>query len=171
VGGDFGGGPFASSVNEIPLVDPGSISGGAHGGVCSSGGFGSAGDGPNCPHPAGTPAPTGTWLNIFANLATAQTDFRQPLIGVDGRDGSGHPVRGLGAWNLDSQLGKVTTFHERYKVEVSADFFNIFNHVNYFDPTLNVNSPGTFGVISSELIPANRVQGSRWIQLGLRVSF
>jgi len=56
-------------------------------------------------------------------------------------------------------------------VEISADFFNLFNHVNFFDPSLNINSPETFGVISSELIPANRTPGSRWIELGLRVSF
>jgi len=56
-------------------------------------------------------------------------------------------------------------------VEISADFFNIFNHVNFFDPATNINSPANFGVISTELIPANRTQGSRWIELGLRVSF
>jgi hypothetical protein len=80
-------------------------------------------------------------------------------------------VRGLGLWNLDARLGKVTSFHERYKVEISADFFNIFNHVNFFDPSFNRLSPATFGVINQELIPADRTQGSRWIELGLRVSF
>jgi len=72
---------------------------------------------------------------------------------------------------VDSRLGKETSFHERLKVEFSADFFNFVNHVNFFDPSLNINSPATFGVISSELIPANRTPGSRWIELGLRVSF
>jgi len=72
---------------------------------------------------------------------------------------------------VDSRLGKETSFHERLKVEFLADFFNFFNHVNFFDPSLNINSPATVGVISSELIPANRTQGSRWIELGLRVSF
>ncbi len=57
------------------------------------------------------------------------------------------------------------------KVEISADFFNLFNHANCFDPSLNIISPETFGVISSELIPANRTPGSRSIELGLRVSF
>jgi len=153
VGGDFGGGPFANSVNMLPTVSPGTLGGGAHFGVTGQN-FGSSGT-----------------TNIFSNPDAAAADFRYPLIGVDGRDGSGHPLRGLGLWNLDSRLGKTTSFHERYKVEISADFFNIFNHVNFFDPSLNINSPATFGVISSELIPANRTQGSRWIELGLRVSF
>jgi hypothetical protein len=153
-GGDFGGGPFASSVNLIPTVDPGSIGGGAHRGVTGSGGFGTAGD-----------------VNLFANPGAAASDFRAPLLSSDGRDGSGNPLRGLGLWNLDARLGKVTSFRERFKVEFSADFFNLFNHVNFFDPSLNINNPANFGVINTELIPANRTQGSRWIELGLRVSF
>jgi len=153
VGGDFGGGPFANSVNMIPTVAPSSLGGGAHFGVTGTN-FGSSGT-----------------TNLFSNPDAAAADFRYPLIGVDGRDGSGHPLRGMGLWNLDSRLGKTTSFHERYKVEISADFFNLFNHVNFFDPSLNINSPATFGVISSELIPANRTQGSRWIELGLRLSF
>jgi hypothetical protein len=153
IGGDYGGGPFANSVNMIPTVNPGSLGGGAHFGVSGTT-FGSSGK-----------------TNLFSNPDAAAADFRYPAIGVDGRDGSGHPLRGLGLWNLDSRLGKTTSFHERFKVEISADFFNLFNHVNFFDPSLNINSPATFGVISSELVPANRQQGSRWIELGLRVSF
>jgi hypothetical protein len=154
VGGDFGGGPFASSENLIPTVNPSSIGGGAHFGVTGSKGFGTAGS-----------------VNIFSDPAAAAADFRYPLLSSDGRDGSGHPLRGLGLWNLDSRLGKTTSFHERFKVEISADFFNLFNHPNFFDPQVNINNPANFGVISTELIPANRTQGSRWIELGLRVSF
>jgi hypothetical protein len=152
--GNFGGGSFAGSQDLIPTVDPSTFSGGAHFGVTGSGGVGTAGN-----------------VNIFADPLAASKDYRFPLLSSDGRDGSGHPVRGLGFWNLDSRLGKVTSFRERFKLEVSADFFNIFNHVNFFDPSFNLLSPQTFGVISSELIPANRTQGSRWIELGLRVSF
>jgi hypothetical protein len=154
VGGDFGGGPFASSENMIPTVSPNSIGGGAHFGVAGSGGVGTAGT-----------------VNLFSNPAAALADFRYPLLASDGRDGSGHPIRGLGLWNLDSRLGKVTSFHERFKIEFSADFFNLFNHPNFFDPQTNINNPANFGVISTELVPANRTQGSRWIELGLRVSF
>ena len=154
IGGDFGGGAFATSVNLIPLADPTSIGGGAHFGVTGSNGFGTAGN-----------------INLFSDPGAAVTKFRAPLLSSDGRDGTGNPLRGLGLWNLDSRLGKVLSFHERYKIEASADFFNIFNHVNFFDPSLNVNQPANFGVINTQLIPANRTFGSRWIQLGLRLSF
>jgi hypothetical protein len=154
IAGNFGGGSFSGSQNLIPLVSPSSIGGGAHFGVTGSNGIGTSGN-----------------VNIFSNPAAAMDDFRFPLLSSDTRDGSGNPVRGLGQWNLDSRLGKVTSFHERFQVEISADFFNIFNHVNFFDPSLNLLSPATFGVINTELIPADRTQGSRWIELGLRVSF
>jgi Carboxypeptidase regulatory-like domain len=151
--GNFGGGSFSGSQNLIPLTNPSSFSGGANFGVTGKN-FGTAGN-----------------VNIFPNPDAAAADFRYPLLSSDTRDGSGNPVRGLGLWNLDSRLGKVTSFHERFKVEISADFFNIFNHVNFFDPSFNLLTPATFGVINQELIPADRTQGSRWIELGLRVSF
>ena len=165
--GDLGGGAFANGLSAIPLAGVGTLGAGNHGTVCSGSlGFGSAGDGPNCG--AGL---TGTGLNLFANPDAVSAEFRAVNISTDGRDGTGNPLRGLGFWNLDSRLGKTTSFHERYKVEFSADFFNLFNHVNFFQPSLNLQNPATFGVISQELIPADRTQGSRWIQLGLRVSF
>jgi hypothetical protein len=166
VDGDLGGGFFGNSLNAIPTASIGSLGAGLHGNVCSTNGFGSNGDGPNC-----TGAPQGTGLNLFANPGAVAADFRPVDIATDGRDGTGNPLRGLGFWNLDARLGKSTSFHERFKVEFSADFFNIFNHVNFFQPSMNLQNPATFGVISQELIPADRTQGSRWIQLGLRVSF
>lgn len=163
--GDLGGGFFANTLAAIPLVGT-NLGAGVHGSVCSGSGFGSAGDGPNCGSGL-----SGTGLNLFANPGAVVGDFRAVNISADGRDGTGNPLRGLGLWNLDTRLGKTTSFHERFKLEISADFFNIFNHVNFFQPTLNLQNPATFGVISQELIPADRTQGSRWIQLGLRVSF
>ena len=168
--GDLGGGLFGNGLSAIPTAGNG-FGGSVHGTVCSSNGFGSNGDGPNCSHPSGTPAPSGTGLNLFANPGAVAADFRPVDISADGRDGTGNPLRGPSFWNFDARLGKVTSFHERFKIEFSADFFNLFNHVNFFAPSLNLQNPATFGVISQELIPADRTQGSRWIQLGLRVSF
>jgi hypothetical protein len=165
--GDLGGGAFANGLSAVPLSSTSLLGAGLHGSVCSgANGFGSNGDGPGC-----TGTPQGTGLNLFANPDAAAAAFRAVSISTDGRDGTGNPLRGLGFWNFDSRLGKTTSFHERYKVEFSADFFNLFNNVNFFQPSLNLQNPASFGVISQELIPADRTQGSRWIQLGLRVSF
>ena len=72
---------------------------------------------------------------------------------------------------MDFTIGKSTTITERFKLQYSFDFFNMFNHVNFLNPSFNVNTPASFGVISTQLVPADRNAGSRWIQFGLRLEF
>src|SRR5262249_19878824 len=72
VDGDVGGGPFSNTVNAIPLNGANGKGGGTHGSVCGTTGpngatYGSAGNGPNCSHPAGTPPPQGSGINLFAD--------------------------------------------------------------------------------------------------------
>jgi hypothetical protein len=81
-------------------------------------------------------------------------------------------------WNFDMALGKSTTIHENIRFDFSAQFLNIFNHVNFQTPGLPASTAGltlqskaNFGVITNQFIPANREAGSRWIELGLRMSF
>jgi hypothetical protein len=164
----FGGGEiFGIQSGMIPTVAIGSIAGGGvHSGICSTG-AGSGGNGPNC----GTNSGKGTGLNYFSDPAAAIKDFRQVLVATDKNDGRSSPLHGLSFWNFDMSLGKSTAITERMKFTFSADFFNIFNHVNFLDPSFNVNNPATFGVINTQLVPADRNQGSRWIQLGLRFEF
>ena len=163
----FGGGLiFGIQSGMIPTVPIGSIAGGGvNSGICSTG-AGSGGNGPNC-----TNAGKGTGLNYFSDPAAAIKDFRQVLLSKDTNDGRNSPLRGLPFWNLDMSLGKQTTITESLKFTISADFFNIFNHVNFLDPSFNVNTPATFGVINTQLVPADRNQGSRWIQIGVRFDF
>ena len=165
-GQSFGGGDiFGIAAGMLPTVPVGSLGAGMHSGVCSTG-AGSGGNGPGC-----ATAGTGTGLNYFANPAAALADFRQTLLATDTNDGRNSPLPGLSFWNFDMSLGKSTSITERLKVEFSADFFNLFNHVNFLDPSLDTTNPSTFGVINTQLVPADRIQGSRWIQLGLRVRF
>jgi hypothetical protein len=39
------------------------------------------------------------------------------------------------------------------------------------DPVLDTTNLANFGVVNTQLIPANRNTGSRWIQFGLRFEF
>jgi len=110
-------------------------------------------------------------LNYFANPGAALKSFRPALIASDTNDGRNSPLRGLGFWNLDLRVGKSTAITERVKVEFSADLFNAFNHPNFLDPSFDTTNPATFGVISTQLIPADRISGARWIQLGFRIDF
>jgi hypothetical protein len=158
----FGGGAiFAFATGEIPLVNPGSLGGGVHNGVAGSNGVGTAGD----------PATGGSGINYFSNPSAALKDFRPILLASDTSTGRSNPLRGFWFKNLDMRLGKVTTIHERAKLEFSFDFFNAFNHPTFLDPTLDTTNQANFGVVSTQLIPANRNAGSRWIQFGMRIDF
>lgn len=113
----------------------------------------------------------GTGLNLFANPSAALKDFRPVELSSDGLTGFANPITGLPLVNLDLSLGKETRIKENYAVSFSAEFFNFFNNVNYVTPTLSLTSPGNFGAITQQLVPTDRIAGSRWIELGLRLDF
>jgi len=114
---------------------------------------------------------SGTNLDIFSNPGAAYCDFNYIQLASDGRTGSGDPMRGLPFWNWDMRLGKTTAIGEKVKVGFSADFFNIFNHENFANPSTAFTSPATFGVITATYTPPNRTNAGRWIEMGLRVDF
>lgn len=73
-------------------------------------------------------------------------------------------LRGPGLINTDLALSKTTALvGEHSKLELRAEFFNIFNHANFINPVTNINS-AQFGQVTSTRDP-------RIIQLALRVVF
>jgi hypothetical protein len=72
--------------------------------------------------------------------------------------------RGPSVVNMDMAVSKTTALYgERLKLEIRADFFNIFNHAEFNNPTTNIASP-LFGQITGTAAP-------RIIQLAARFSF
>ena len=67
-------------------------------------------------------------------------------------------------FSWDMSFGKAVHFTERTKLQFTAEFFNIFNHVNYQPPDTNVSDGAKFGVISNDFLPR---QG----ELGMVLSF
>jgi hypothetical protein len=114
---------------------------------------------------------SGTNMDIFSNPGAAFCDFNYVQLSANGRTGSANPMYGLPFWNLDMRVGKDTRINERFKTILSADFFNIFNHENFNNPSLSISSPATFGVITSTYTPPNRTNSARWIEMGLRLEF
>jgi hypothetical protein len=51
--------------------------------------------------------------------------------------------------NWDMNLQKNIVFQERYKLQLRADAFNVFNHPNFGVPSAAVTNPASIGVISS----------------------
>ena len=71
-------------------------------------------------------------------------------------------------------VSKETHINERISTKFAADFFNLFNHPNFANPSasnLNITNPNTFGTINLSYIPPNRLNSARWIQLSIRVEF
>jgi len=157
-----GGQRSVLSVPAVPLVAPASLHAGLHSGVAGSGGIGANGN----------PATGGTGLNLFANPQAAYSAFGYVQLSQN-MDGYGHPLYGLPFWNADASLGKRIPFGERVNLGLSFDFYNLFNHANFSNPSLPLTGSGTanFGVISSTVVPANRQASSRWIMIGARLEF
>jgi hypothetical protein len=150
----FGGGTVLSpSAGAIPIADI-PVDKGAHTGVTGSNGVGTNSD----------PARGGTGLNLFADPETVFRNFRPALISEDGRTGRG-ALRGLPQWNLNWTIGKETQIAETVRLTLSFDFFNVFNHVIFNDPNLNLQGPANFGVINFQF------NSPRRIQVGARIDF
>lgn len=104
-------------------------------------------------------------MNLFADPEAAYRAFRRIELNRDTTTGRSNAFRGPGFWNLDFRVGKDTQIFKRVRWELSVDFFNVFNHVNFDTPSLTLNNPASFGVITGQ-------NGSpRVIQLGSRFSF
>jgi len=137
----------------IPINNP-DFGNSVHTGVPGSGGVGTNGD----------PATGGSGLNVCANPQAVLADFRPIKVSEDARSARG-VLRGLPYWNFDLSLAKRTPVTDRVDFLFSADFLNAFNHVVFNDPTLSMQDPASFGVISSQ------ANNPRAIQFGLRLEF
>jgi hypothetical protein len=137
-GGSIGG--FIPNSGAIPLKN--SLFGpSVHPGVNGSGTVGTAGN------------PTtnrGSGLNIFANPEEVFNNFRSILLSQDTRHGR-NVLRGLSRWTWDWTISKQTNITEKIKFTLGADFINAFNHPIFNNPTLNLQTPANFGVITSQL--------------------
>ena len=153
-GQEFGQGT-SSSAGAIPLVkvSPGNS---IH--------YGIAGNTVNQVGTSGNPATGGTGLNLFGDPSAIYSSFRPIEVSVDTTSMAGI-LRGMAHWNLDLSVVRKFKMSERLSTTFYAQFFNIFNHVMFADPSLSLQSPTTFGVIGSQL------NSPRAIELGLHVDF
>jgi hypothetical protein len=110
-----------------------------HRGVKGSGGVGDAGDAAN----------GGSGLNLFADPARAFSRFRPVELSRDSRAGRG-TLRGLPSWNVDLSVGKSLRLGERASLRLTLSAFNLFNHVVFANPALDLQNRATFGVISAQ---------------------
>lgn len=106
----------------------------------------------------------GTGLNIFANPAAVLSNVTPPNISTTKQIAWGQ-LRMIPSWNVDFGITKNFAFTERVKLEVRADFLNIFNQVQYAMPSLDTVFAGpTFGELTTQQnAPRNILLGARLV--------
>jgi hypothetical protein len=106
--------------------------------------------------------PDGT-INVYGNPSAVSAAFRAPLFS-DTRLG-GTPIVGFGRWNVDSALTKTTKITERVSFGLTLQAINVFNHMEFSDPTPDLSNTTTFGQTSTQY------NTPRYLSIGGRIDF
>jgi hypothetical protein len=118
---------------------------------------------------SGNPAKGGSGLDYFSDPTAAYAEFRRLILGLDTTSGGAGILRGLPTWNLDMAISKDFKIsfkgREGMGITFNAEFSNMLNHFQASNPSLNIDSPSSFGVISSQ------ANSPRQIEFGLRLHF
>jgi hypothetical protein len=143
--------------------------------ICGSSSFGSSRH--NIPlNPDGTAGDLNGFggnapANMFANPSAVSNCFRQPILGVDGRNGGVGNLRGLPFWNIDFSVKKNLMITERFAAEFGAVFTNVFNHNQLADPGQTwLTDPADFGSLETGG-GAFQVNNPRKIEIAVRLKF
>ncbi len=126
----------------------------AHYGVAASG----AGTGGNA-------SAGGSGMNMFTDPGAVFSNFRRMVLGVDSNGGGSGIIRGMATWNLDLAVTKDIKVRESIGATLSFQFTNVLNHFQPVNPSLNIDSPGSFGVINGQS------NTPRQMEFGLRIFF
>jgi hypothetical protein len=98
--------------------------------------------------------------SLFASLGAANT-FADEL---PGHSGTKAILRLPGFFNTDMTLAKVIKLREAQRIQLRAEVFNVFNSVNFTNPSLALTSPLTFGEFQNTTDP-------RVMQFAVRFEF
>jgi hypothetical protein len=116
----------------------------------------------------------GNLPNLFssdpAGQAAAYNQFRQPILGLDGKDGGWGVLRGLPYWSTDLSIRKNVKITERFNFELQTVIVNVFNHPVFYDPGPGDYLDTSAGPDGFGTLPA---QGNtpRTMEFGIRLNF
>ena len=97
--------------------------------------------------------------------------FSVPAPGSTGNSGR-NTFRGPGFFNTDiSVVKRFRVAGERTFVTFRAEAYDLFNHVNFNPPSVNLQTPQSFGQISSTPTGSANQSGARILQFALRLDF
>ncbi len=118
----------------------------------------------------GNPSRGGSGINLFADPNAICAQFRRPILGLDTTDGGAGIIRGFPTWNVDATVIKEIRATERIAATLIIQFSNVLNHFQPANPSMNIDSPQTWGVVTNQATSANGMQ-SRQMEFGLRIRF
>jgi hypothetical protein len=96
--------------------------------------------------------------------------FSVPPFGSGGNLGRNH-FRGPGINNTDVVLNKQVGIHERLKLDMRFEFYNLFNRVQFNQPDNLLSDATIFGHSTGETFRPDVTTGARQIQVGMRLIF
>ncbi len=105
-------------------------------------------------------------VNAFSNGANQAYLWRNPILGVDTRDGGYGALSGLNYWNMDFAIKKNIRVAESVSLELQGVFTNVFNHEQQGDAYPGLYNDTGFGALGGQF-----AAGPRAIQVGARVRF
>jgi len=105
-------------------------------------------------------------VNYFPNGVNQAMNWRNPILGLDSRDGGAGILGGLAYWNMDLSIKKSIRVAESVNLEFQGVFANVLNHNQWTDNYLGLYNTGGFGALDylGEAEPRN-------MELGARVRF
>ena len=116
---------------------------------------------PTGPVSAGIHTDQNGFPSLFANTSSSNSFVDE----LPGHTGSRAVLRLPGAFNTDMAVSKAFPLPwEGQRVQFRAEAFNVFNNVNFSNPSLSLQAPGTFGEFQSVADP-------RVMQFALRYEF
>jgi hypothetical protein len=96
--------------------------------------------------------------------------YARPLVGTFGNFGR-DSVLGPGYINTDLSVAKTIAFREQLHLQVRADFFNVFNHVNLGQPDSCVDCQDSSAGTISSIVSSQDGSSMRRIELSARIQF
>jgi len=112
-------------------------------------------------------------VNIFKNGPAEVSNWRNPILGIDNRDGGYGILNGLRYWNMDLSVKKNFRIAEGISMELQGVFANVFNHNQWYDPVgagaMGLFAGGSFGALPGSA--QEQTGGDRQIEVGARVRF
>jgi len=110
--------------------------------------------------------PTTPVCETFTGNPSAASGLFDKLLFANTRTGHG-AVRSYPRWNMDAALSKSVTLTERVKMGFGVQSVNVFNHMEFNDPNLDITAGRNFGKPGT----GTQYSSPRFLNLNLRVEF